>query len=256
MQKLIAKKLEEINKLIFVKRYHEAERKLEDTLELPEGASEIIIHLRRIELAILLKKTDKLKSQYIADIKTSLSLDVAELCLALLDLHSDKVKPAESIVQFQEIIKRHGPSAAAYYGIGYAMEQQSNIDRAIYNYEQCLSQDQDWYVAYFGLSQIYYQSGDEKKGDHYFYLFEQAAPHNVYGNFETHRKLYKELLEAERLPKPSRPSGLWPNGGWKTAAAAQPKSRCMSCWPRRKCPWNKAMSYRKRTVKPGLKAWR
>ena len=49
------------------------------------------------------------------------------------------------------------------------------------------------------MSQIYYQMGDEKRGDHFFYLFEQAAPYNVYGNFETHRRLCQEFLDAERF---------------------------------------------------------
>jgi tetratricopeptide (TPR) repeat protein len=79
------------------------------------------------------------------------------------------------------------------------MEQQGNYERAIFNYEQALSLDPAWHVAYFGLSQIYYQMSDEKKGDHFFYLFEQAAPFNVYGNFETHRKLCQEFLEDERF---------------------------------------------------------
>jgi tetratricopeptide (TPR) repeat protein len=198
MEKMVQQQLEEANKLIFVKRYAEAERKLDEVLSEGGGQTELIVHLRRIELAAMLKKLDRMRMHYQKELKAGRDLAVNETCLALVEQHGDMVAAPESINAFQEILRAHGASAAAYYGIAYSMEQQGNHDRAIFNYEQALAADPGWYVAYFGLSQIYYQQGDDKRGDHFFYLFEQAAPYNVYGNFETHRKLCQEFLEAGR----------------------------------------------------------
>lgn len=195
----VEKKLEEINKLIFVKRYHEAEALLDELVESPAGRHEMLVHLRRVELASMLKKLDKLRAHYHKLLRSGKEPEINDTCVALIEQHGDMAQPVESISTFQDIIKNHGASAAAYYGIGYSMEQQQNFDRAVFNYEQALTVDPGFYVAYFGLSQIYYQMGDEKKGDHFFYLFEQAAPYNVYGNFETHRKLSHEFLENDRF---------------------------------------------------------
>lgn len=198
MHASVASKLEEANKLIFVKRYADAERALDDALETDEGRRELVVHLRRIELAAMLKKLDRMRAHYHKLLRAGVDLVINETCLAFVEQHGEMVPPPESIASFGEIMRQNGPSAACFYGIGYSMEAQGNYERAVFNYEQSLSLDPSWYLAYFGLSQIYYQSGDEKKGDHFFYLFEQAAPHNVYGNFETHRKLCHEFLEAER----------------------------------------------------------
>ena len=199
MHKSVEKYLEDANKLIFVKRYSDAERLLDETLESAEGRGELLVHLRRIELAAMLKKLDRMRSYYLRLLKANKSPEIYEIALALTEQHGEMVTPVESITNFQDLIKKHGPSAACYYGIGYAMEHQGNFDRAIFNYEQSLSIDPSWHIAYFGLSQIFYQMGNEKRGDHYFFLFEQAAPYNVYGNFETHRKLCQEYLETDHF---------------------------------------------------------
>lgn len=199
MHKSVQKNLEDANKLIFVKRYSDAERLLDDTLDSDEGRDELVVHLRRIELAAMLKKLDRMRSHYLKQLKANKSMAVFEIALALTEQHGEMVGHPESISIFQDLIKKHGPNAACYYGLGYSMEQQGNFDRAVANYEQCLSVDPGWHIAYFGMSQIYYQMGDEKRGDHYFFLFEQAAPYNVYGNFETHRKLCQEFLERDRF---------------------------------------------------------
>lgn len=199
MQKLVEKKLEDANKLIFVKRYGDAERLLDDLLASEEGRGELLVHLRRIELAAMLKKLDKLRAHYLRQLKAGKQVELFEVAIALVEQHGEMVAAAESINIFQELLKKYGASAACYYGIGYSMEQQGNFERAVYNYEQSLSTDPNWYISHFGLSQIYYQMGDEKRGDHYFYLFEQAAPYNVYGNFETHRRLCQEFLERDRF---------------------------------------------------------
>lgn len=199
MRKAVEQKLEDINKLIFVKRYSEAEKRLDALVESAEAKDEILIHIRRIELGSMLKKLDRLKSQYIKNLKKNTSDLTSELCLSFIEQQEEAPNHSELVNAFQEIMRQHGQLAAAYYGIGFSLEQQGNYERAVFNYEKCVAIEPTWYIAYFGLSQIYYQMGDEKRGDHFFFQFEQAAPYYVYGNFETHRKLCQEFLEREHF---------------------------------------------------------
>lgn len=189
--------LENANKLIFVKKYSEAKRILDFIIKDKDSTENLIVHLRRIELAIMLKGLDELKKDYIGMLKHKNSEQTAKICLAFIDQHGELVNHNQSAIVFQNLLKEYGPSAALYYGIGYSMEQMANHDRALFNYEQALKEESKWYPAHFGLSQIYYQMGDEKRGDHFFYLFEQVAPFNVYGNFETHRKLSRDFMEKD-----------------------------------------------------------
>lgn len=197
MRKAVEQKLEDINKLIFVKRYSEAEKRLDALIESEEARDEILIHIRRIELGSMLKKLDRLKSQYIKNLKKNTSDLTSELCLSFIEQQEETPNHSELVNAFQEIMRQHGQLAAAYYGIGFSLEQQGNYERAVFNYEKCVALEPSWYIAYFGLSQIYYQMSDEKRGDHFFFQFEQAAPYYVYGNFETHRKLCQEFLDRE-----------------------------------------------------------
>jgi tetratricopeptide (TPR) repeat protein len=198
MRKHSGRTLDEANKLIFAKRYAEAETVLDELLRTKEAVVDMRIHLRRIELATMLKKLGGLRVTYKISSDSMMPSGFHELCLLFIDQAEEAVTTSESISSFQEHMRRFGPSAGAYYGIGYSMEQQKNFDRAIFNYDQALKIDPEWYLAYFGLSQSHYQLGHEKDGDHFFYLFEQAAPYNVYGNFETHRRLYHEFIARER----------------------------------------------------------
>ena len=189
--------LENANKLIFVKKYSQARKILDQIISERQQVQDILVHLRRIELFVLLNSLDSLKKDYLELLRDPQFQNDAKICLAYLEQQSEGVNHNQLTTTFQNLLKECGPSAAVYYGIGYSMEHLKNFDRAIFNYEQALKEDPSWYVAHFGLSQIYYQLGDEKKGDHYFYLFEQSAPYNVYGNFETHRKLSGEFIELE-----------------------------------------------------------
>jgi len=197
MDTRVKERLQKANKLIFVKMYDVAERVIEEILSSPAGKDDLVVHLRRIELATMLGKLPALREAYLEDIRRGRALPVSEVCLAIVEQHGEMVPGAEIVARFQEFIKNNGPSAAAYYGIGFAMEQLNNLDRAAYNYEQSLKVDPEWFPAFFGLSQVSYQKGDDQRGDRYFYQFEQAAPYNVYGNFETHRKLSQEFFEQE-----------------------------------------------------------
>jgi tetratricopeptide (TPR) repeat protein len=199
MLRSVEQQLEEANKLIFVKRYADADQVLASLVASEDGQDEALIHFRRIELATMLKSLDKLRQQYTQQLSKTANLALIETCIVLTQQQGDMLPPSEAAAQFQELIRTHGASAAAHYGIGYAMEQLGSYERAIFNYQQALNIDPNWVVAYFGLSQVNYQLGDDKKGDHFFYLFERAAPYNVYGNFETHRQLCQDFLQRERF---------------------------------------------------------
>src|SRR5690606_11063162 len=130
---------------------------------------------------------DQIKKEYREFLKSPETDALGNLYLIMVDQYSSGNVPSDIIARYQEHMKEHATSAACFYGIGFALEAMGSFDRAKFNYDEAVRIDSNWYPCYFGLSQIYYQQGDEKKGDHYFYLFEESAPYNVYGNFETHR---------------------------------------------------------------------
>jgi tetratricopeptide (TPR) repeat protein len=191
MHKDCKEKLDQANKLIFVRRYEEAQRLLNDALRLPECAAEGLVHLRRVELMSLLGKLPELEDQYRREIqqKGDKTGRLFHLICRLFSMdHGDDLH-SELIHHLQDF----GPSAGIYFALGYEAEQSENLDRAKAYYEQSIAQDPDWFPSLFGLSQVNYTSGDEAKGDQYFHQFENLAPFNVYGNFETHRRLSQEF---------------------------------------------------------------
>ncbi|MBC7660466.1 MAG: hypothetical protein H7249_12280 [Chitinophagaceae bacterium] len=190
-------KLTEANKCIFVKDYDQAEALIEELVKSPEHGNDLLIHLRRIELASKVDKLDSLVesySQQSAENPSNLTIKLAHL---FAEQHTDNLTNKEALERYLTLLQTEGPNAGIFYGIGYCYEVESNLDRSRRAYEQCLNIDSSWHPAYFGLSQVYYQLGDEKKGDQYFSHFEELAPYNVYGNFETHRKLSLEFAERE-----------------------------------------------------------
>lgn len=189
--------LELANKYIFVKRYAEAERLIEDLIHTKEFRDDLLVHLRRIELATKLDTIKKLSADYERWIAEEPSSATAQVGRILTAEHGELEPVSDCIANLQVLLKTFGPNPAIYYGLAFAMEIESNWNRAKYNYEQCISCDPAWYPGYFGLSQVYYQLGDESKGDHYFFMFEEFAPYNVYGNFETHRRLSNDFLEDD-----------------------------------------------------------
>ena len=191
--------LEEVNKLIFVKKYAEAESLIWEIVEDERYSNRDLGHLRLIELSVKLGTIPALKEVYEDKLKASPNDPFLLTALVLAEQHAELISPIEAAARFGELLKEHGGSASIYYGIGFCMEATGNFDRALYNYEQCINQDTGFYPGYFGLSQVYYQMNDDAKGDYYFHIFEENAPYNVYGNFETHRSLSNEFLEAERF---------------------------------------------------------
>ncbi len=186
------------NKLIFVHRYEEAYHILTELIEGSDDDGMLLPQLRRIELAAKLKKLSHLQKQFRK--KLELDPDNLELtiCLLMIDQLGEFIEPEEAIEQYKNILNDDPTNAAAFYGIGFSLEMMGDLERAIFNYEESIRCDSNWYPSYFGLSQLNYQLGNAEEGDSYFYQFEQGAPYNVYGNFETHRDLCQEFCDKER----------------------------------------------------------
>lgn len=190
-------KLTEANKCIFVKDYEQAEAILEELSQSQAFGDDLLIHLRRIELASKVEKLNELVDYYSTLVDEKPEQLSFRLALLFAEQHTDQLSNRDALERYQELLRTVSPHPGIYYGIGYCYEVESNLERAKKAYEQCLNLDNEWHPAYFGLSQLYYQLGDEKKGDQYFTLFEDRAPYNVYGNFETHRKLAAEFADRE-----------------------------------------------------------
>lgn len=207
MDPICREKLDLANKLIFVKRYEDAERALNEGLMVPGCAQEALLHLRRIELMSLLGRVEDLKIQYTRSAADSRH-PMLKLFALLTELFTisgpEDVEERTVEAELQEVLQSQGPHAATYFALGYASEQNGAYDQARNFYEQSLAVDSDWYPSLFGLSQIHYNLGNEKKGDQYFHQFELMAPYNVYGNFETHRRLSQEFFRQERYEDSER----------------------------------------------------
>lgn len=215
----VREQLLKANKLIFVKAYDEAESVLERVAGDPNGRLDVLVHLRRIELAQMLGTLPDLRRSILEnytrinaalqksqDVESNINSEMAEIfqmTMALADQHSGNVTPSEAMIRFQDLMRDQTAHPAIHYGLAFALEGLGNNDRAIWHYEQSIRMDPEWYPSYFALSQLHYQKGDEKRGDEYFFQFEQAAPYNVYGNFETHRKLYMESFDEDQYDKAS-----------------------------------------------------
>lgn len=198
MQKKIEHKLELANKLIFVKDYSAAKEVLLDVVSSEEGKDNLLVHLRLCELSMKIDRIQDFLLFYDEMYQVeAFSERVHDFSIAFLKQHGEMVSPEESVECFIRLLDRYPGEAAAYFSIGYGLELMSDWDRALSNYERALAGDPDWYPCYFGMSQVYYQLNQDEKGDHFFYLYENMAPYNLYGNFETHKKLCDEFLEAD-----------------------------------------------------------
>lgn len=195
MDKKFKEPLETANKLIFVREYRSALNLLDELLTNKEAKKDCLIHQRRIELGCRLGETEKQVHYYQEQLHQSrLDPQTAYLCIAMAEQYGELVSTSASIKAYSDIILKYGESAAAYYGIALALEAEGNSERALFNYQQSIKIDLNWFPSYFGMSQIYYQRNDATQGNHYFYLFEQYAPYTLYGNIETHRRLSDEFL--------------------------------------------------------------
>lgn len=189
---LYFKELESADKLIFIKRYEDARTMLDNLLQ--SHATDMLLHLRYIELAIRLGDVEHVERKY----QQHHDELVSAAGNVLLRQYNCQDSPSITIDNYKNLIKKFGDFACAYFGIGFAYEHLGEYDAAIENYKKCLELDPSWYPSYFGLSQSFYQKESNQEGDYYFQTFEEIAPYSIYGNFATHRKLSVELFEAGR----------------------------------------------------------
>ncbi len=188
---------EAVNKLIFVKAYKRADAHLQSMLDgFDISDDNLLMHLRRIELGPKLGLSHELVRQYqIMDSKQSTTS--SRVCVLFAKHFAESISPLELVNECQDYLNTLGPHFALYYGLGMAYELLGVSRRAIINYEQSIKLNSYWYPSYFGLSQIYYALNKMSDGDQYFFSFEKMAPYNVYGNFETHRDLYREFMASK-----------------------------------------------------------
>ena len=180
--------LEEANKLIFIRNYAAAKEILARLLA--EHKTSLLLHLRYVELEVKLGAVNELRHFYQRQ-KDELVQDAGEL---MIEQFSGEHDPARLIKRCRALIKKHGESAFAWYGIAFNQERMGDYEQAMSSYEKSIELDPDWYPSYFGLSQICYQKQAWQEGDSFFHMFEQIAPYNVYGNFDTHRRLYGDFF--------------------------------------------------------------
>ena len=189
------RKFEDINKFIFVKEYEKAFLMLEDLLSQEDAKKNTLFQLRRVELGLKIRDIEWFRDLYRQSILSDqISEECGRICLALAEMFSNASTGQKLVEEFTRIISEFGESPGAYFGLAFSFESMGNFDRAIFNYKQSLKKDPSWYPSYFGLSQAFYQQDDSENGDHYFHLFEKFAPFNLYGNFETHKRLSDDFL--------------------------------------------------------------
>jgi tetratricopeptide (TPR) repeat protein len=190
-------KLAEANKCIFVRYYERAEAIVEELAQSKAHGDDLLIHLRRIELASKVDKLDELVKSYRELSHEKPDRLAYRIAFLFAQQQTDAVSNRDALERYQELLGIFGPHPGIYYGLAFSHELDNALEAARKAYEQCLNLDDTWHPAHFGLSQIHYQLGDEKKGDMYFTRFEELAPYNVYGNFETHRDLALEFASRE-----------------------------------------------------------
>jgi tetratricopeptide (TPR) repeat protein len=208
MKDMCLEKFEYANKLIFVKKYVEAEKQLDECLRIPGCQFEPLVHFRRIELMWMLEKHDGMRQSYQKMVDSTAGLSAGDKvtvqalwAIVNLFLETPDSSRYEDARQSLETLTRAeaGPKALVFFGLAYSYWQTENFERALQYYEQALKFDRHWYPALHGMSQMYYQLGDVEKGDLYFQEFESNSPLSVYGNFETHRRLARDFLLEGRL---------------------------------------------------------
>lgn len=186
------------NKLIFVQEYAKAFAILNKLVNKhPEARDNLLIQLRRIELACKLSLSSQILEEFRKLHEASSTMN-SEILIAMTAQQAHLVPNSASIKTYSDLTLKYGESAAAYYGIALGLEAEGNSDRALFNYQQSLQKDASWYPSFFGMSQIYYHQNDYVQGHHFFYLFEQLAPYALYGNVETHKSLSFEFLRNKQ----------------------------------------------------------
>ena len=193
------KKLDEANKLIFVRDYCKAKEILEEIVQDKVGGQNLLFHFRRIELSTSLNSASQVKNEYLSLIKfTHLAQEKKEVCVALTE-QVGALRPSSKLLpRFIAHVRKNGASAPALFGAASCLSSLGRYESAIETFDQCLEHDPCWYPAYFGLSQAYFKRGNHEKGSYYFRLYEKNAPYNIYGNCNTHRSVCEDFISKNQ----------------------------------------------------------
>lgn len=197
----ISRELQRINKLIFVQDYEKAKRKTDELACKDPAKYDPFLQHRRIELAGKIGSSAKnqLDQEFSSNQeKGDEKGKIFKYFLILNELHNNADSDLESIGKLLEKdVQQQRQDFLLFYTLGFCRELAQNWLSARHYYQKSLELNPDWYPACFGLSQCFYQLGQDDQGDQFFYQYEQAAPYNIYGNFETHRKLSAEYRLSE-----------------------------------------------------------
>ncbi len=185
-----------INKLIFVCDYDRAYYLLDNMLFKDGKITDrnFIYHLRLIELSIKLGKIDVLIEKY--EYTCGEDTEFHSITMNFIDLFTGRKNPQECLKLFKSFILTSNKYLyAIYYGCGICLSLVKQSSQSIEYFNKSVDNKSDFYPSYFGLSQIYFNTGDISEGNKYFYMFESLAKYNVYGNFETHSQIASEFLK-------------------------------------------------------------
>ncbi len=189
------KKLEESNKLIFVGEYKKAKEILYELISSSMDSPNYLVILRLAELENKLGDFEL----FVQQIKEKAwSNDLVNHMVSLVSAHQDPDFILDDINK-NILNDDQFDQAVVQYCRGICFEKMKSLNEAQKCYGEVIKINQEWYPAFFALSQIHYQLGDMKKGDNYFYMYEKKSPYSVYGNIETHRFLAKFFMEREEF---------------------------------------------------------
>lgn len=191
--------MDDANKLIFVKKYDEANKQLQASLNDKIDEESLIAHHRYIELNIKLQKSQEVMQRYDGLYQKNPTNPLTKSLHIIASLFTNTIDSEKALELIESFLSDHDNNVLISYTFAYALEEQDKVKEAIIEYEKCIYLDPTWYPAYFGLSQVYYKAGNKEKGDQYFYMFEEHSPYSVYGNFDTHLKLMQEYLSQNRF---------------------------------------------------------
>ncbi|MBC62305.1 MAG: hypothetical protein CMP11_07595 [Zetaproteobacteria bacterium] len=187
--------LDKVNKLIFIKKYKEAFKILSEKLNQATD-HHFLIHLRIIELSSKLAVLKDLKQGYDRKLKERLIEPTkGHICIAYIE-QQEKFCDHKAIIDKLENIRiKTGDSAPLLYGLANSHQAFGKTDFSKKLYEKSIKIDPSWFPSYFELSQISYKENNNEEGEYYFNIFEKMSPYSLYGNIETHKKIFFEFIK-------------------------------------------------------------
>ena len=157
--------------------------------------TDFIHHLRLVELATKLEKIDLLSEKY--EYCSSVNKEFFDLIMVFINLFSSRLTPSDCLALFKKN-QDERYLYASYYGEAVCFSLLKQQNKAIEYFEKSVQKRIDFYPSYFGLSQLYFATGNIQEGNKNFYVFESYARFNIYGNFETHSMIANEFLKYKK----------------------------------------------------------